>query len=181
MSKNISIKDRIRKAGPATKKVTVWLGADVTLIDEYEELRERLDKLDEQGSPTDSAEGSPARDELRDRIAALRAQLDEYALELRVRALDGDEWQRLVDEHPPRRKTDAGEADVRDAQSGWNTTTFPRALLRLATVEPQLDAEDWALLLGDGETPAKLTEPQISEAASAVARVSRFPISVPFS
>ncbi|WP_346536941.1 hypothetical protein [Micromonospora sp. DPT] len=181
MSKNLSIKERIRNAGPVTKKVTVWLGADVTLIDEYEELQERLDKLDEQGSPGDSLEGSPARDELRDRLAALRAQLDEYALELRVRALDDDEWQRLVDAHPPRRKTDIDEADVRDAKSGWNTTTFPRALLRAATVEPRLDDEDWRLLLGDGETPGKLTDPQVEEAAGAVARISKYPISVPFS
>ncbi|MBQ1064470.1 hypothetical protein [Micromonospora sp. C41] len=181
MTDKISIKERIRRSGPPTKPVTVYLGVDVGLIDEYEALQERLDKVVEEGGPGDSLEGSPERDRLTERMQEIRAQLDECALTFRLRALDGDEWQRLVDEHPPRRKTGTEEADPRDAQAVWNTSTFPRALLRAATVEPQLDDEDWRLLLGDESTRSKLTEPQITDAANAVARLSRFSISLPFS
>ncbi|WP_435233369.1 hypothetical protein [Micromonospora aurantiaca (nom. illeg.)] len=161
--------------------MTVYLGVDVGLIDEYETLQERLDEITKEGAPGDSLEGNPQRDQMMARMQEIRAQLDECALTLRLRALDGDEWQRLVDEHPPRRKAGAEEADPRDATAVWNTSTFPRALLRAATVEPQLDDEDWRLLLGDESTRSKLTDPQITDAANTVARLSRFSISLPFS
>ncbi|MEU8186004.1 hypothetical protein [Micromonospora carbonacea] len=183
-----SIKDRIRRAkntpgGTATKTIRVWLSPDMGLVEQYETAVAELEKAESDETPAagDSLESGSAVAEKRERAESLRAQLDEYAVELTIRALDDDEWQRLVVNHPPRRGVDGGEGDPRDAKTPWNSTTFPKALLRAATVAPVLDDEDWADLLGTDEQRGVLTQPQIQVAADEVAALSRFPLNVPFS
>ncbi|GHJ11219.1 hypothetical protein TPA0907_55860 [Micromonospora humidisoli] len=183
-----SIKDRIRRAkaspgGTATRPVRLWLAPDMGLVDRYQRAVADLEEAEsaETPAPADSLEGGSAVVELRERVDQLRAQLDEHSLELTVRALDDDEWQRLVDEHPPRRATDTTEADPRDAKYGWNASTFPRALLRAATVAPVLDDEDWQMLLGSPGQRGVLTHPQVEDAAGAVAGLTRFRLDIPFS
>lgn len=185
-----NIKDRIRRAkdskgGTATKPVRVWLAPDMGLVEQYQRA---VADLEAAGEPSDEpAPGAsledpgPDRAALRERVELLRAQLDECALDLTVRALDDDEWQRLVGEHPPRRGADGAEGDPRDAEAGWNTTTFPRGLLRAGTVAPVLDDEDWSMLLGADGRPGVLTQPQVEEAAGVVLGLSRFRLDIPFS
>jgi len=188
MSKS-SIKDRIRRAKQAvtaTKPVRVWLAPDMGLVEQHQAAVVDLEKAEaeaaEKKTADDSLEGGSAVAAARQRVEALRVQLDKLdVLELTVRALSDDEWQQLVDEHPPRRKTDTQDADPRDAESGWNTTTFPGALLRAGTVAPDLDDEDWEMLLGVPGQPGVLTHPQVQEAAGQVLALSRFRIDVPFS
>ncbi|MFI2664888.1 hypothetical protein [Micromonospora carbonacea] len=184
----MSIKDRIRRAkaapgGTVTKPIKVWLAPNMGLVERYQQAVADLESAESADSPPpgDSLEGGSSVVELRARVDQLRAELDEYALELTVRALSDDEWQRLVDDHPPRRKTETSEGDPRDAEYGWNTTTFPGALLRAGTVAPDLDDEDWAMLLGSDGQPGVLTHPQVQEAAGAVAGLTRFRLDIPFS
>lgn len=183
-----SIKDRIRRAknspgGTATKPIRVWIAPDMGLVEQYQRAVADLEKVETSDAPppVDSLESGSAVAELRERVEQLRAQLDEYALDLTVRALSDDEYQELIDEHPPRRKTDTQEADPRDAEAAWNTTTFPGALLRAGTVAPDLDDEDWQTLLGAPGQPGVLTRSQVQEAAAAVMTLSRLPIDIPFS
>ncbi|MEU4570730.1 hypothetical protein [Micromonospora sp. NPDC023956] len=184
-----SIKDRISRArdsrGTVTKPITVWLAPDMGLVEQYQRAVADLENAAEPSDvPPPGAsleEPGPNRTVLRERVDQLRDRLDEYALKLTVRALSDDEWQRLVDAHPPRRKTDNTDGDPRDAESGWNTTTFPGALLRAGTVAPELDEEDWANLLGADGHPGVLTHPQVQAAAAEVLALSRYPLDIPFS
>jgi hypothetical protein len=183
-----NVKDRIRRAknapgGTATKPVKVWLAPDLGLVEQYQRAVADLEAAEssEAPPPADSLEAGSGVAELRARVEQLRAQLDECALTLTVRALSDDEWQCLVDEHPPRRKTDRSDGDPRDAEAGWNTTTFPAGLLRAGTVAPDLDEEDWANLLGVDGQPGVLTHPQVEEAAAEVLALSRYRIDIPFS
>lgn len=179
-----SVKDRIRRAkqaGGATRTVRVWLAPDMSLVDQHQRAVAEAESDQEGDAPAHSLEGHSPAAAAREQAAQLRAQLDECALDLTVRALSDDEWQRLVDEHPPRRKTDTADADPRDAEAAWNTSTFPGALLRAATVAPDLDDEDWQTLLGDVLNPGVLTRAQVQDAASAVLALSRLPLDIPFS
>ncbi|MEV4197011.1 hypothetical protein [Micromonospora globbae] len=184
-----SIKDRIARAkqkGTATKPIKLWLAPDMGLVEQYQQALVDLERAEAEtgeGKPPagDSLEGGSPVADLRARVDALRAQLDECALDVTVRAVSDDEWQRLVDENPPRRGADGQGGDPRDAESGWNSTTFPKALLRAATVAPDLDDDDWQDLLGVDGQPGILTHPQIQEAAGEIAGLSRFKLDIPFS
>jgi hypothetical protein len=174
MAKQLSIKERIRQSAPVTKPVTVWLGADMGLVEEYEEIEAELKNL----RPNDSLAGDGGGP-LRDRLAELRQELDQFAVVFRLRGLDDGHYESLLSQHPPRRKDDG--VDPRDLRFGWNIATFPAALVRASTVEPELDDEDWRLLIGQEGVPGKLTAGQLDELAGVAFRLSKHPVDVPFS
>lgn len=171
----MDIKERIRKARPTTRTVPVWLGADLDLVDEYEAA---VAALEEARKPGDSlaGNGSPAAAE--QRVNELREQLDEFRVEFRLRGLDDLRYAQLLRDHPARLDADGKPIDADEA--GWNRDTFPAALLRLAVVEPELDDEDWAALLGDESTLGVLTSRQLDQLALVAFQLMRQKIDVPF-
>lgn len=90
------------------------------------------------------ADGAVDLDQLEARVDAAQVVLDTCEVEkVTVRALPPDEWEELVDLHPP---TEAQRANG----ALWNVTTFRPALLALSVVPAEGDdpmsAEDWASL-----------------------------------
>lgn len=173
--KKLSAKERIRRGGPPTRTVTVWLGADLDLVDQYEAA---VKELEEAQKPADSLAGNGSTADITARIEALREQLDQYAMDFRLRGMDDKRWVRLLAEHPPRTGDD-GERVPSD-RPGWNAETFPPALVRATTVSPELDDEDWLALLGDDDTEGQLTGAQVDELAAVAFSLSKVSVDVPF-
>lgn len=173
MSKK-SVKERIRTAGPTTKTVPVWLGADMDLVEQYEAAKAELEDV----KPAKTLDGSGGKAEVEARIATLRKRLEEFRVDFRLRGLGDRRYERLVAEHPPR-KTEDGSVNPKD-NLGWDRTTFPAALVRAAVVEPELDDEDWRLLLGDDDQDGQLTGGQFDDLAAAAFKLSQHPIDVSF-
>lgn len=184
----LSAKERIKRAGPTTKTVWIWLGADLDLLDEYEATEL---ELAEAQKPSDSLAGNGPVGDIKARHDALRAQLDEYRMGFRLRGLDDGRWRRLVEAHPARRVDN--EVHPHD-RIGWDASTFPAALVRAATVSPDLDDEDWEALLGpDAEARKRLeeqglpvpegilTSTQLDELSAAAFKLSRHEVDIPFS
>jgi hypothetical protein len=137
----VDIKALLKQAKRRTAKLEVCLRGD--LAGDYEQLERDLAKL----PPSNRLGGDPERQRITAQMELLRAEMQEGTVQFRLEALSDTAFQRLVDEHPPRR--DGDEVHERDAQSGYNRATFYDALIRACTVEPELDAEDWELLLGE--------------------------------
>lgn len=173
--KKLSLKEKIRR-GPATEVVPMWVGADMTLVREYEAAQAAL----EADTADDDSLAGPevTKPETTERMREIQEELADYLIEFRVRAVDPKRWNKLLEKHPPR-TDDEGKADPRD-RTGWNMETFPPALIRAATVSPELDDDDWRVLLGDETTEATLTGGQIDQLSAAVLRLSQFHINIPF-
>lgn len=71
--------------------------------------------------------------------------LDACYIELIVRALPADEYDALIDKHPP---TEAQEAKAKEKSEEivWNEDTFKPALLS-ASVDGDMSADDWSAAL----------------------------------
>lgn len=77
----------------------------------------------------------------REAADALRAQVDEQAVELHFRALPFPDYNQLVIDHPPR------QGDKGDGYYGFNVATMFPALVRACLVDPDLSDEQWERLL----------------------------------
>lgn len=171
MGKKKSAKDLIRSGKLPERSVPVCLHAD--LVAEHEATERELGQERERpGKRLDA--GSKVR-ELSERLTALEARMAEHTIDFRLRAMPRPKWKAFVAEHPPR-KTDAGEVDERDKFIGVNTEMFFPALVRASVVEPELDDEDWALLLDE-----RLTDRQFDELSNAAWSLNRGEVDVPFS
>lgn len=184
----LSIKEQLRRAaqrpggGRPTKTHTVFIGADLDVIEQYEQALAELEKLDESGDSAPQRgrrlSDPSSRTAVEARIEALREQLEEYAVDFRLRGLDDKTIARLEAEHPPRKGAD-GEV-VEDDRGGLNAATFPRAIIRQTVISPEMDDEDWLMLLGDDENPGQLTHDQIDRMAGLGYRLSKLAVDVPF-
>jgi hypothetical protein len=172
----VDIKEKIKRGGPPTRTVAVWLGADLDLLDEYERAVHELDEA----QPAKTLDGQGGRSQIQARIDRLRERLEEYRVTFRVKGLDDKRWERLLAAHPPRVNA-SGEIDDGDKRLGWNRETFNGALVRATVIEPDLDDEDWLALLGDDETEGQLTSGQVDELATAAFTLTKIRIDVPFS
>lgn len=180
MGKNkLTLKEKIRRGGP-TDLVAVWIGAPMDLVREYEQAYEKLQEAKQADSPADSLAGPSglSTDEDQAEVERLRAELEDYVVEFRIRGLDDKRWERLLDKHQPR-KDGEGNVDPRDKR-GWNAATFPRALVRATTVTPEFDEDDWLALLGDDEHEGSLSAGQIDLLAGVAFRMSQVAVDVPF-
>ncbi|MFD6770588.1 hypothetical protein ACFWC6_30695 [Micromonospora chalcea] len=171
----MDIKERIRKARPTTRTVPVWLGADLDLVDEYEAA---VAALEEARKPGDSLAGNGSPAATGERVAELRAELDKFRVDFRLRGLDDLRYAQLLRDHPARVDADGEPIDADEA--GWNRDTFPTALVRLAVVEPELDDEDWTALLGDENTLGVLTSRQLDRLATVAFQLTRQITDIPF-
>lgn len=159
------VKKLIRAAKRAVRRVPVCLRAD--LVDEYETLEAQLNKA--KAAAEDSLGGDPRVAELTARLEELRAEMGEATVEFVIRALPEKQFTKVLTEHPPR------EGDKRDAVMGWNIDDVVEQLIRRGTEEPNLDDEDWQILLE--ETLNRATYAQLTNAAWSV---NDKDVSVPF-
>lgn len=165
----MDIKALLKQAKRRTATVEVCLRGD--LAGEYEQLERDLAKL----PPNNRLAGTPERQRITAELERLRGEMADGTVTFRLEALSDAAFQRLVDEHPPRR--DGDEVRERDAEHGFNWDTFPGALVRACTVEPDLDADDWELLLGEDG----MSRGQRLELTLEVLRVNGSAVDVPFS
>lgn len=165
----IDIKGLLKQAKRLTTTVDVCLRGD--LAAEYEQLERQLAKL----PPNNKLGGDPERQRIAAEMDRVRGEMAAGTVAFRLQALSDAAFQRLVDEHPPRR--DGDDVNDRDAHAGYNRATFYDALIRACTIDPTLDDEDWQLLLGeDGMSPGQKLK--LSVEAS---RVNGQEVDVPFS
>lgn len=176
--KKLSVKEKIRR-GPVTESVPVWIGADLDLVNEYDELAVKLIEPAEDHDSNSLAGSSRDTTAIEARMAAIREQLDDYVVEFRVTAVSPKKWSALLAKHQPRVLPD-GKPDPRD-RVGWNMDTFPSVIIRAGTVTPEFDDDDWVVLLGDDTTDPSLTGGQIDQVAAKVMRLSQHHINLPFS
>ena len=180
-----SIKDRLRQnaaegKGQPTRSVPIFLGADLDLVERYQAVTDLLSQ-EEAGSGRRKA---PRLGDVSDHSALeaeleeLRAKLADAQVVFRLRGIDDGRWDRLVAQHPPRKVDD--QIDPRDRSTGWNSATFPIALLRATVIDPDLDDEDWRLLLGTEDIDGQLSSGQLEQLVLAAIGISRGAIDIPF-
>jgi len=88
----------------------------------------------------------------------------------------------LVAEHPPRVDEEGNPVDE-DKVLGINRETFTPELIRASVVEPELDDEDWAWLLGDedDDDSGVLNDRQIGDLEDMAWFLNRDQVAAPFS
>lgn len=158
------------------RTVPVCLRGD--LVAEHERLERQLEAAERKTSDSLAGNGSG---EIVEQMDAVEEQMRESTETFTLRALphrrtprdDRPTWHELVQRHPPRRENDEIVED--DQGPGVNTATFYDDLIRLCTVSPKLDDEDWDFLF------AVLSEGQFAELSMAAAVLNRSGVDIPFS
>lgn len=163
--KKKDVKDLIRGAKLPVEKATVCIRPD--LVEEYETVAARLAKAKE-GS--DSLAGDPELPGLTARLAELKAEIEEATIEFRIRGLPSKEYTKLAAQYPAR---EGNRLDI--LAGGVNTDEIVEQLIKLGTVDPILDEEDWQHLLGEAVT--NVGYQRLTEAAWAANNVG---VSAPF-
>jgi hypothetical protein len=170
MSKDI--KQLLRDAKLAERTVVLCLNQDLNSDLEAKE-RQLVEAL--QGPDMASMNGA-AFPELRAEIKALQEQMADSQMEFTFRALSRNAYAGLIKDNPP--KPD----DKIDENNGFDWDEVTEALVRRGLISPALDAEDWKMLLGDGtdDYPGVLSSVQYDMLATAVWKVNRRDVDVPF-
>lgn len=185
-----NIKAMLKAAKLPEDSVPICLRGDLQA--QFEQAERELAEAEATRKATDSLAGNGTR-AIAERIEALREEMRENTVEFRFRALHRHVWKALRDRHPPRRKED-GSPDERDAFVGVNMDTVFDDLIRSCLVEPQLDEDDWRVLLGDSDEErarleaegkpveeGTLTDRQWNQLADCAWTLNRGEVSVPFS
>lgn len=100
---------------------------------------------------------------------ALRKEIEESILPVKLRALGSRRYDELVAKHPPRPDV------VEDQNAGFNNDTFKGAIVRACVVSPVLDDEYWEHLID-----VITTEGWLRLLATTI-RLNRYGGQVPFS
>jgi hypothetical protein len=119
------------------------------LVAELQELQREMTDAEREEKAAGSLDGGRAR-ELAEQINALREQMLDDTIVVRLRALPRKKKRDLTAAHPPR------DDNETDRLVGFNQDTLTAALLRACAVDP-LDEEDWARfeeVLSDGQWQA---------------------------
>lgn len=136
--KKKSVKDLIRSAQLPLEKAKICTRPD--LVDEYEALAADLAAAK---TDRDSLAGNPQIPRLEERLAELKEQIEEATIEFKIRGLPAEQYTKLAAKYPAR------EGDRMDiAAGGVNRDEIAEQLIRLGTVDPILDEDDWQYLLG---------------------------------
>ena len=169
--KKPSVKNIIKGGKLPERTLPLCLRGD--LVGQYEAAAADLVQAQDEGKK--SLAGGDVS-EIVARMEALHEQMQDSTIDFVLRALPPRKWRDLEDEHPPRQDPETGAVNAADRRYGVDITTFFPALLPLATVSPELDAEDWADLLGE-----KLTDMQVRALCNVAWNLNKDFISVPFS
>lgn len=119
---------------------------------QYEEVKARIDARAAASAPADPAAAADTRlstpaaepDPEQGLLEDLKAQMREWTQVFTIRAMNEQDFRRLVEQHPPRTKD--GKTDPRDYE-GVNSETYYPALLRASIAEPEMTEERWAKLV----------------------------------
>lgn len=120
------------------------------LVSQLQELERELAVAAEEEKVNGSLDSAATRP-IAEKMQALRVEMQEHTLTLKLHALPRRKWTALMAAHPPR------EDDKVDAVTGLNRDTFYDAMVRACVVEPVLDEDDWSGLdekLSDGQWQA---------------------------
>lgn len=111
--------------------------------------------------------------ELAAQIEAKQAEMAEHTIPFRLRAIAPAKWRELVGKHP----------SPKDSTKLVDVVPFMGDALPLSVVSPELDAEDWARMLGgeiDGvEVEPVLPNAEIGKLMSAVWELNTEDVNVP--
>lgn len=144
---------------------------------QYEEVKARVEAHETSGDADEAdtrlggVPSGPAVDEDRALLDDLRAQMREWTQVFTVRAMDEQDFRRLVEQHPPRTKD--GKNDPRD-YDGVNSETYYPALVKASIAEPEMTDERWAKLV------KKLTPGQRAKLSDAAVLVNGREEDIPF-
>lgn len=179
-----------KDAKRAERSVPICLNADLSA--DWEAADRELQRAQKESN--NSLEGGGVGD-LVDRVRDIEARMLENTEQYRLRALPRHEFRRLVAQHPPR-MDENDQPNREDAQIGVNRDTFFHDLIKVSVVEPHLDDEDWAWLLGHTDTEREqleaegkadqieegiLTHRQFGDLEDAAWFLNRGEVQVPFS
>lgn len=161
-----SLKDKIKGAVMPERVIEICLHTD--LREQWEaadlELRESM-----AAAAMDKRLNTGGKNrELAQRVEALQEAMQEHVIAFTLRALTKRAWDELNRAHPPR------DDNAEDAAVGVNIETFFDAAIKACTISPELDDEDWALLLDD-----RLTAGQYAELQNAMMALNTRRASVP--
>lgn len=167
------LKQLIKEAKLPERWVSICL--DQGLQADMEKLEGELSELGK--GPNFASLGEDPQVAVAQEIEALRTRMADRSIEFRFRALPRQKFTDLLKAHPPR------DDDKYDAANGYNVDTFYEALVRLCAVSPDLDADDWATLLGDGsdENPGVLSSAQYDVITNTAWMANRRDVDIPFS
>jgi hypothetical protein len=143
------------------------------LAHEYDRLERQLAQL----PANNKLGGDPERQRIAAEMDRVRAEMQAGTVPFVLHALPDADFQKLIDDHPPRR--DGDEVNDRDAAHGFDRSTFYPALIRACVAEPTLDGEDWALLFDNPDTA--LSPGQMLKLREAALEVNGREVDVPFS
>ena len=134
-----SVKDRLKAAKLPERSLQVCLRGDLQA--EFDDLERQLREAREAPAKPGKRVGSkPEAMAIVEKQAALREQMADEMLDLRIRALPRAEWVDLVRQNQPRPGNDGDEA------MGVNLEGLMPAAIPRCVVEPELDEEDWTQL-----------------------------------
>lgn len=98
-------------------------------------------------APAEDAPEPVYTDEEQPELDRLRAEMLRFTVPFVIRAVPDAEWNKLLEEHPPRKDpSDAKKTDPRDWE-GVNSATFYAALVRMSIAEPAHTDEQYARLM----------------------------------
>lgn len=132
---------------------------------QFDDLNRQLEVAREKTNKTTLA-GSPEVVELAQLVEAIREEMREHTVTIRLRALPKRAWQSLIDQHPPREGVDP---------SDYNNDTFPVAALAACAVEPKISPEKAGMLID------RLSSGQWSTLWTAVVGLNVYEVDIPFS
>lgn len=112
----------LKAAKPRERTVKVCIAGD--LAGEVERLEAELAQVSEDWQPADLTEKHPGR-EISEKLAELRAKMREAEVPFLLRYIGDEKYSSLLAAHPSS-----------DPQEGFDSVTFPRALIAACCVDP---------------------------------------------
>jgi hypothetical protein len=119
-------------------------------------------------TPAAAGPAGPApRDPEQDLLEQLVREMKVKTVRFVITSIGTARWNEFVVKHPMRKDPASGRYDPRDAQTGFNVSTFWVEVVRHSITEPEMNDARYASLL------KKLTDTQFDKLAQAAANVNR--------
>jgi hypothetical protein len=135
----LSIEEVRRRKTPVTRMVTIVVDGEWGA--KYQQLQVQIARLMEMGM---DALGSSEWGQLSDELERMSKEAPEHTVELHVKAISNDRYERILRAHPITAEQRAAAKRAGDNNPRpWNPDTFPPALLSACLVDPET-GERWA-------------------------------------